>query len=128
MAVLPSSSAFLQFWTERHLCTVTTLRPDGSPHVVPMGVVIDPASATAWAITSARSAKVRHLANDDRIAVCQVDGRHWSTLEGVADVRRDGASVREAEERYAARYRVPRENPERVALRITLTRVLGTVR
>lgn len=128
MAVLPSSSAFLDFWTQRHLCTVTTLRRDGSPHVVPMGVVIDPGTDTAWAITSGASAKVRHLEDDGRIAVCQVDGRHWSTLEGVADVRRDTASVREAEERYAARYRVPRENPERVALRITLTRVLGTVR
>lgn len=128
MAVLPSSSAFLDFWTQRHLCTVTTLRRDGSPHVVPMGVVIDPGTDTAWAITSGASAKVRHLQDDGRIAVCQVDGRHWSTLEGVADVRRDAASVREAEERYAARYRVPRENPERVALRITLTRVLGTVR
>lgn len=128
MAVLPSSSAFLDFWTERHLCTLTTLRRDGTPHVVPMGVVIDPDTDTAWAITSGASAKVRHLENDGRIAVCQVDGRHWSTLEGVGDVRRDAASVREAEERYAGRYRVPRENPERVALRITLTRVLGTVR
>lgn len=127
MAVLPPSPAFRKFWTERHLCTVTTLRRDGSPHVVPMGVVIDAASDTAWAITSGRSAKVRHLERDGRIAVCQVDGRHWSTLEGVAEVLRDAASVREAEQRYAARYRVPRENPERVALRITLGRVLGTV-
>ena len=23
------------FWAERHLCTLTTLRADGSPHVVP---------------------------------------------------------------------------------------------
>jgi hypothetical protein len=35
--------------------------------------------------------------------------------------------VAEAEQRYAARYRQPRPNPERVALRITLTRLLGNV-
>lgn len=131
MAVLPSSSAFVQFWTERHLCTVTTLRADGTPHVVPMGVVVDHGTDTAWAITSGRSQKVRHLerpGSTGRIAVCQVDGRHWSTLEGVAEVRHDPESVAEAVRRYAERYRVPRENPDRVALRIAVTRVLGTVR
>ncbi|MGN6250346.1 MAG: pyridoxamine 5'-phosphate oxidase family protein [Marmoricola sp.] len=132
MAVLPSSSAFEQFWTERHLCTVTTLRPDGSPHVVPMGVVVDLSADTAWAITSGGSRKVAHLddAGPDggRVAVCQVDGRHWSTLEGLARVCRDTASVEEAVRRYAERYRTPRENPARVALRIEITRVLGNVR
>ena len=31
----------LAFLTERHLATLTTLRPDGSPHVVPVGVTYD---------------------------------------------------------------------------------------
>jgi hypothetical protein len=62
------------------------------------------------------------------VAVCQVDGRRWSTLEGTARVLDGPAEVAEAERRYAERYKVPRENPERVALRITLTRLLGNVR
>ena len=37
----------LQFLTERHLATLTTLRTDGSPHVVPVGVTYDAASRTA---------------------------------------------------------------------------------
>ncbi len=120
------------FWSERHLCTVTSLRPDGSPHVVPMGVVLDPAAGCAWAITSGGSQKVRNVraagAAGARVAACCVDGRRWSTLEGRAVVLDDPASVREAVRRYAERYRPPRENPERVALRIALTRVLGNVR
>jgi PPOX class probable F420-dependent enzyme len=117
------------FWRERHLCTVTTLRADGSPHVIPMGIVLDVEHGAAWGITSGTSAKVRNLrtAGDPRVAVCQVDGRRWSTLEGVAEVRTDEASVREAVRRYAERYRVPSENPARVALRITVSRVLGNV-
>ncbi len=130
--VLPTSERFLEFWRERHLCTVTTLRPDGTPHVVPMGFVIDPGTDTAWAITSGGSRKVRNIraAGEDGglIAVCQVDGRWWSTLEGRVRVRDDAASVAEAVTRYAERYRVPRENPERVALHVELTRVLGNVR
>ncbi len=120
----------VDFWAERHLCTVTTLRADGSPHVVPMGIVLDAEHALAWGITSVTSRKVANLrrGRDPRVAVCQVDGRRWSTLEGVAEVLDDEASVAEAVRRYAVRYRQPRENPSRVTLRIALTRVLGTVR
>jgi PPOX class probable F420-dependent enzyme len=129
--VLPSSPAFLDFWRERRLCTVTTLRPDGTPHVVPMGVVLDPEAGAAWAITSATSWKVRNIRaagpEGARFAACQVEGRHWSTLEGVVRVLDDEESVREAERRYAERYKVPRPNPERVALRVEITRVLGNL-
>ena len=129
---MPDSSAFLDFWRERHLCTVTTLRPDGTPHVVPMGVVVDPDSGTAWAITSGTSRKVANIraAGDEgaRVAVCQVDGARWSTLEGRARVRDDEDGVAEAVRRYTERYRVPRENPSRVALHIEVTRVLGNAR
>lgn len=115
------------FWRERHLCTVTTLRADGSPHVVPMGVVIDPDSRVAWAITSRTSQKVVNLLRNPLVAVCQVDGRRWSTVDGRAEVRTDTDAVAEAVRRYAERYRQPRENPERVALRIELTSVIGNV-
>ena len=123
----------LEFWTERHLCTVTTLRRDGSPHVVPMGIVVVPSEdargGIAWGITSRTSQKVANLRAgvDPRVAVCQVDGRRWSTIEGTAEVRDDVDSVAEAVRRYAGRYRQPRENPDRVALRIEVTSVIGNV-
>jgi PPOX class probable F420-dependent enzyme len=108
---------------------VTTLRADGSPHVVPMGIVVDAEHGRAWGITSRTSQKVRNLrrGTDPRVAVNQVDGRRWSTLEGIAGVAADQESVEEAVRRYAERYRQPRENPARVALRIEVTRTLGNV-
>jgi PPOX class probable F420-dependent enzyme len=123
------SGEHLEFWRERHLCTVTTLRRDGSPHVVPMGIVVDVENGTAWGITSRTSQKVANLRAgiDPRVAVCQVDGRRWSTIEGTAEVRDDADSVAEAVRRYAERYRQPRENPDRVAVRITISSVIGNV-
>ncbi len=116
----------LAFLTERHLATLTTLRADGSPHVVPVGVTFDAATRTARVITSGTSAKARHVRNGQgRVAVCQVDGRRWLTLEGAAVVRDDAASVADAVARYAVRYRQPRENPARVVLEIEVDRVLG---
>ncbi|MDG6109706.1 TIGR03618 family F420-dependent PPOX class oxidoreductase [Dactylosporangium aurantiacum] len=117
-----------EFWTERHLCTITTVRADGTPHVAPVGVTYDPATGTARVITSGTSQKVRNVRGNPRVAVCQVDGRRWTTLEGTAVVEDDPAAVADAERRYAQRYRVPRPNPARVVIVITVTRVLGTVR
>jgi hypothetical protein len=77
-------------------------------------------------IASGSSAKVRHVrAGQGRVAVCQVDGRRWITLEGSAVVRDDPAAVADAVARYAVRYRQPRENPARVVLEISVDRVLG---
>lgn len=122
--------ALLEFWTERHLLSLTTLRPDGSPHVVPVGVALDLDERCAWVITSRHSRKARNVlaAGAARIAACQVDGARWSTLEGTARVLDDATSVARAVDRYAARYRVPRENPDRVALRIEVARFLHSSR
>lgn len=118
--------ATLEFLTERHLATLTTLRADGSPHVVPVGVTFDAATTTARVITSGTSAKARHVREGQaRVAVCQVEGARWLTLEGTAVVKDDAASVADAVERYAQRYRQPRENPARVVIEISVDRVLG---
>ncbi|MGI5275623.1 pyridoxamine 5'-phosphate oxidase family protein [Streptomyces rochei] len=121
---------FTAFWQERRVCFLSTPRADGTPHLVPVGVTYDHATRTARVITSRGTAKVRNVerAASPVVAVGQVDGRRWSTLEGVATVRYDAEAVRDAEARYAARYRRPRANPERVVVEIAVRRFLGTVR
>jgi F420H(2)-dependent biliverdin reductase len=114
----------LEFWTERHLCTLTTLRASGTPHVTPVGVALDLEEQCAWVITDRDSAKARHLPGP--VAAAQVDGARWSTLEGHAVALPEAAWVARAERVYAGRYRQPRENPTRVAVRIEVARVLGS--
>ncbi len=119
--------ALVEFWAERHLCTLTTLRADSSPHVVPVGATLDAAAGLVRVTASGTSAKIRHVrAGQARVAVCQVDHARWSTLEGLAVVRDDPDAVAEAVRRYAERYQPPRVNPRRVVLEITVTRVLGS--
>ncbi|GAB2863909.1 TIGR03618 family F420-dependent PPOX class oxidoreductase [Streptomyces deserti] len=121
---------YLTFWHERHLCTLTTPRPDGTPHVVPVGVTYDPAARLARVIANKSSTKVRNVLaagpEGAAVAVCQVDGRRWATLEGRAFVRAERDRVAEAERRYAERYgRQPSPNPSRVVIEIELTRAMG---
>lgn len=121
------NDAALEFLRERHIATLTTLRADGTPHVVAAGFTWDPAAGKARVITSDGTQKVRNAERGGYAAVTQVDGARWLTLEGAAKVLRDPASVRDAEQRYGRRYRVPRENPRRVVIEIDVTRVLGSL-
>ncbi|MFX4292510.1 pyridoxamine 5'-phosphate oxidase family protein [Streptomyces bohaiensis] len=123
-------SDYLVFWREHHLCTLSIPRPDGPPHVTPVGVTYDPDAGLARVITSSFRTKVRHIrAGGERgvpVAVCQVDRGRWATLEGVARIDEDPAAVADAVRRYAERYgRTPRPNPDRVVIEIALTRALG---
>jgi F420H(2)-dependent biliverdin reductase len=119
------STEFQEFWAERRLGTLVTLRADGTPHVVPVGVTLDVEAGLVRVICSRGSQKARNAARGGPAAVSQVDGRRWSTLEGEVVLRDDPATVAEAERRYAQRYRVPRVNPQRVVLEIAVRRVLG---
>lgn len=116
----------LAFLSRRHLATLTTLRADCTPHVTPVGFTWDASSGLARVICSGTSMKARNAARGGSVALCQVDGRLWLTLEGTARVSTDPADVAEAVARYAQRYREPRENPARVAIEITVGRVLGS--
>ena len=127
MATHPAdlTPASIAFMSERHLATFTTLRRDGSPHVVPVGFTWDADALVARVISSRGSAKVGQARAGRRAALSQVDGRRWITLEGTTRVLEDAAAVRDAEQRYAVRYRVPRPNPQRVVVVLDVDRVLG---
>ncbi|WP_323097793.1 PPOX class F420-dependent oxidoreductase [Intrasporangium sp. YIM S08009] len=117
----------LEFLRVRHLATLTTQRRDGSPHVTPVGFTWDTEELVARVITSRTSQKAVNAARGGRAAVCQVEGRHWLTLEGSTRVLDGAAAVADAERRYAARYREPRANPQRVVVEIAVDRVLGNL-
>ena len=118
------SPTALEFVGEYHLATLTTLGPDGSPHVVAVGFTYR--DGIARVITSGGTQKTLNIGRDPRVALSQVDGRRWLTLRGSATVATDRDSVRKGEELYAARYRVPQENPRRVVIEVVVEGVLGS--
>ena len=56
--------AMTEFLTERHLATLTTLRPDGTPHVVAVGFTWDPEAQLVRVITWEGSRKARREAQE----------------------------------------------------------------
>ena len=106
--------------------TLATLRADGTPHVVAVGFTWDPEAGLARVITVEGSQKVRNVDRGGYASVTNIDGPRWLTLEGPARVTREPERVRDAEERYARRYRQPQPNPRRVAIEIEVKRVMGS--
>jgi PPOX class probable F420-dependent enzyme len=125
-AVLPNAAE--AFLTENHLCTFTTFRPDGSPHVAPVRFTWDADSGLARIMTVGTRRKARNVrANPDRpVAICQVDGGRWVSLEGLASVSSDPARVREGVLRYTKRYwSPPPVQPGLVVIEVAVRRVMG---
>jgi F420H(2)-dependent biliverdin reductase len=116
----------LAFLTERHLAMLTTLRTDNSPHVVAVGFTFDPKTHIARVITTGGSQKAVNAERGGVAVLSQVDGARWLSLEGRASVNREIDAVRDAELRYAQRYRTPRVNPRRVVIEVQIERVLGS--
>jgi F420H(2)-dependent biliverdin reductase len=120
-------AAVLDFLTERHLATLTTIGPDGGLQVTPVGLTYDPATRLARVITWATSRKALNVAADpgQRVALCQVDGGRWLALHGPATLADSPEAVAEGVNRYARRYRQPKIRPDRVVIEVEVDRIIG---
>lgn len=84
---------------------VATVRPDGSPHLVPVWFVVDGDDLVFT--TGADTVKGRNLARDGRVALCVDDERPpyaFATLEGRAELSDDLTEMRRWATRIAGRY------------------------
>jgi F420H(2)-dependent biliverdin reductase len=120
--IAPEAHVFL---AERHLGTLSTIREDGTLHVCAVGFTWDADALLVRVITREGSQKVRNVERTGRAAVAQVDGGRWLSLEGPARVAREPHEIADAVARYTTRYQEPRPSTERVALEISVERVLG---
>jgi len=93
---------------------------------VAVGFTFDPKTHIARVITTGGSQKAVNAAERGVAVLSQVDGARWLSLEGAATVSSEPDDVRDAELRYAQRYRTPRVNPRRVVIEVRVQRVLGS--
>lgn len=114
------------FLADDHIGTLTTLRPNGAPHVAPVRFTWDAGAGLVRVLTMASTRKARNLAANpgSRAVLCQVDGFRWVTLEGLAVVSDDPDRVAAGVKRYTERYFSPPPNPPgRVVVEIAVDRV-----
>lgn len=88
--------------SKSHNYLLTTVRPDGAPHTMPVwGIWLD----GAWyCSTSATSRKAKNLAGNPRCVVCNENVEEAVILEGIAHKLPDGRIPRQAFRAYRAKY------------------------
>lgn len=121
----PSAEAFLR---ENTTCTLTTLNPDGSPHVAPVRFTWDGAARLVRVMTVGGRRKVRNVLASPGVpvAVCQTVGGRWITLTGPATVSENPDRVAEGVRRYTKRYwSPPPAFPGMVVIEIAVESAMG---
>lgn len=84
---------------------LSTVRPDGSPHVAPVWFVLD--GEDLLFNTGKDTVKGRNLAGDNRVALCVDDDRppfSFTVIEGRAELIRDLGQLRDSAARIGGRY------------------------
>jgi len=114
----------LQFVKDYHLATLSTMGTDGAIHVVAVGFSYR--DGIARVITGGGTQKTVNIEADERATLSQYDGARWLTLQGRGRIETAADEVQLGVELYAARYRQPRVNPERVVIVIEVDKVLGS--
>jgi F420H(2)-dependent biliverdin reductase len=125
---LPLSEEAERFLTGAHVCSLGTVRPDGSPHLAPVRFTWDGRAGLARVMTVDGRTKVRNLRAGpcSRASLCQLVGYRWITLEGPAEVSADPARVAAGVRAYLRRYHSPPPAlPGLVVIEIKVDRVLG---
>jgi nitroimidazol reductase NimA-like FMN-containing flavoprotein (pyridoxamine 5'-phosphate oxidase superfamily) len=95
-------------WAEQRLLTshnyyLTTVRPDGTPHVMPLwGIWVDD---RLYFSTGAKSVKARNLAANAACVICTDDAAEAVVVEGTASPLDDGARLKAISPHYALKYK-----------------------
>ena len=113
-----------RFVTEYHLATLSTMAPRGLIHAVAVGFTLS--DGLVRIITRDGSQKVRNIERDGRATVAQLAGPQWLSIAGHAVIDRNTDAVAHAVELYAARYRQPQPNPQRVVIVLTPQKVMAS--
>nr|WP_246299421.1 pyridoxamine 5'-phosphate oxidase family protein [Nocardioides panaciterrulae] len=94
-----------EFWAEPRLATLGTVRPDGSPHLVPVKAMRQ--DEAFWVLTRRDSVKVRNVLATGRASLAEHTRTTWVSVEGKARIRYDADLLAAARTAYERRHGNP---------------------
>ena len=76
-------------------------------------------------ISQKNSKKVKNIKQNDHVSISQIRENKWLSFIGTATIKYDEESIKQAMDAYTLRYEKPSENPNRVAIEISVKKILG---
>jgi PPOX class probable F420-dependent enzyme len=112
-----------RFLEQPFVGTVTTLRPDGSPHSTIVWVDTD--TDEVMFNTAAGRAKEKHLREDPRVSLLVVDPENtykWVAVSGTAELTTEGADdqIDKLAKKYLGQDEYPWRNPEETRVKVRI--------
>ena len=93
------------FWSTPRLATIGTVRPDGTPHLVPVKAMR--VAGELLVLTRPGTLKARNVRRTGRASLAEHTSTLWATVEGVARVSDDPGTLATARAAYLERYGWP---------------------
>jgi general stress protein 26 len=94
-------------------------------HTAVVGFHFDMTKNTIRIISQKNSKKVKNITQNNNVSLSQIRENKWLSFIGTATIKYDEESIKHATDAYTVRYEKPSENPDRVAIEISVKKILG---
>ena len=94
-------------------------------HTAVVGFHFDMTKNTIHIISQKNSKKVKNIIQNNNVSLSQIRENKWLSFIGTATIKYDEESIKNATDAYTIRYEKPSENPDRVAIEISVKKILG---
>tara|TARA_Y100001970_G_scaffold250023_1_gene321227 strand:+ start:1642 stop:2031 length:390 start_codon:yes stop_codon:yes gene_type:complete len=94
-------------------------------HTAVVGFHFDMTKNTIRIISQKNSKKVKNIIQNNNVSLSQIRENKWLSFIGTATIKYDEESIKNATDAYTVRYEKPSENHDRVAIEISVKKILG---
>ena len=114
-----------EFLSTRAFGSLNSIDKTNNLHTAVVGFHFDKNKKIIRIISQKKSIKVKNIIQNNNVALSQIRDNKWLSFIGTATIKYDQESIKLATNAYTLRYEKPSENPDRIAIEISVKKILG---
>ena len=114
-----------EFLSTRAFGSLNSIDKTNNLHTAVVGFHFDKNKKIIRIISQKKSIKVKNIIQNNNVSLSQIRDNKWLSFIGTATIKYDQESIKLASDAYTLRYEKPSENPDRIAIEISVKKILG---
>ena len=114
-----------EFLSTRAFGSLNSIDETNNLHTAVVGFHFDKNKKIIRIISQKKSIKVKNIIQNNNVSLSQIRDNKWLSFIGTATIKYDQESIKLATDAYTLRYEKPSENPDRIAIEISVKKILG---
>ncbi len=114
-----------EFLSTRAFGSLNSIDKTNNLHTAVVGFHFDKNKKIIRIISQKKSIKVKNIIQNNNVSLSQIRDNKWLSFIGTAIIKYDQESIKLATDAYTLRYEKPSENPDRIAIEISVKKILG---